>query len=158
MLNISILYFQHFSFWFHLYSTPFPSPQLWSWATRHVPGEFHFWLFQNHMITDKTIWPFGNHCQNQFYCMLGLENILVRVFMRKRNGSYGRSKETLWHCYGFYLFAQVGDGGGGGAGQQQQRGGGEGGVRRRFCPRTQAPILHPDPFPDPVSCIRLDDK
>ena len=61
---------KHISFWFHLYSTPFPSPQLWSWGTRHIPGEFHFWLFWksydhcqnyfdptvNHMISSKTVW------------------------------------------------------------------------------------------------------
>ena len=49
MLNISILYFQHFSFWFHLYSTPFPSPQLWSWARDISRGNFISDFF-------KTIW------------------------------------------------------------------------------------------------------
>ena len=31
---------------------------------------------------------------------------LLKVFMRKRNGSYGQGKETLWRCYGFYVSAQ----------------------------------------------------
>ena len=102
---------KHISFWFHLYSTPFPSPQLWSWGTRHIPGEFPFWLFgnQDHHFTctaDKIVLVACLLLYCRWSGLVKNTHPLLKVFMWKRNGSYGRSKETLWHCYGFYVFAQ----------------------------------------------------
>ena len=65
------------------------------------------------MITDKTIW----NCRSYFLCLsFNVSHIcwilprqgvhFAESFYEERNGSYGRSKETLWHCYGFYVFAQ----------------------------------------------------
>ena len=75
---------KHISFWFHLYSTPFPSPQLWSWGTRHTPGEFHFWLFQHPMIIDKTIFSVWKSCMmtdNVYRCMAHMLSLAKKMYL-----------------------------------------------------------------------------
>ena len=65
-------------------------------------------VFGNQMITAEAIFfVYRSIYRTYVVSCKDKASILVKVFMRKRNGSYGRSKETLWHCYGFYVFAQA---------------------------------------------------
>ena len=79
---------KHISFRFHLYSTPFPSPQLPSWATRHIPEEFHFWLFGNHIRSQKRYF----NCLGNFLWL----SLLV-IGQLSSNCCQPIAKQ--WHCF-----------------------------------------------------------
>ena len=118
MLNISILYFQVllniFHFGFIYIPLHFRRHSCGVGARDISRGNFLSDFLEIRIITSlalltKLFWLHVFCCIADGYDKSGLvknTHPLLKVFMWKRNGSYGRSKETLWHCYGFYVFAQ----------------------------------------------------